>query len=336
MAESLPPPAQLFLGPEEGQKADAIEKVAAALASRNGEPPEIHRFYAFESRGQEILAALRNKSLFARHRLVIVSNAEVIKRRDDTEALVEYLKAPAEDATLLLVSSELTREIDKKLAAAVPKECQRVFWEMFDNQKAGWIVNFFRQRKITIEQAAVDFLLDMIENNTRDLRSECERLALFFGPGAAVGLESVEHYIYHSKEENVFTLFDQVSARNLLSAEEILEKILLSREADATQLVSGLLWQFRRLAAFKRLIDENYDNAEAFTKSNITTKKAQRTYIDGNKNYSRQELEDVILLLAEFDSRFRSVKADLHSLLLHLMLYYIVMRGGRGSWRPLI
>jgi DNA polymerase-3 subunit delta len=327
------PPVQLFLGPEEGQKAEAIEKVVAALTSRNGEPPETHRFYAFESRWPDIFSALGNKSLFARHRLVIVGSVEAIKRKDEVEACVEYIKSPAPDATLLLISPGLSREIDKKILTAVPKDRQKIFWEMFDNQKTGWIISFFRQRSISIEQTAVEYLLDMVENNTRDLRAECERLALFFGAGATVDLEKVEHYIYHSKEENVFTLFDQVSMKNLLASEEILEKILLSREAEATQIVSGLLWQFRRLIAFKRLIEENYEPAEAFTKSGFTTKKAQRTYLEGSKSYSRQELEMVTLLLSEFDSRFRSVKADLHSLLLHLMLYYIIVRGGSGAWR---
>ena len=86
---------------------------------------------------------------------------------------------------------------------------------MFDNQKQGWVTNFFRQRKITIAADAVEYILDMVENNTRDMRAECERLALFFGPDATIGLESVEQYIYHSKEENVFTLFDRICEREL-------------------------------------------------------------------------------------------------------------------------
>jgi DNA polymerase-3 subunit delta len=327
------PSVQLFLGPEEGQKAEAVEKVAAALAAQHGEQPELHRLYAFESGMPEILAALQNKSLFARHRLVIVGSAEAVTKKEDVEACVRYIKAPAPDATLILLSPALSRDIDRRILSAVPRENQRIFWEMFDNQKSGWIVNFFRQKKIGVDSEAVDCLLEMVENNTRDLRAECERLALFFGPGAIVSLQSVEHYIYHSREENTFTLFDQISARNLPSAQDILEKILLSRDAESTQIVGGLLWQFRRLASFKRLLEENYEPSEAFAKTGVTTKKGQKTYLEGNKKYSGDELESIILLLIEFDSRFRSIKTDLHSLLLHLMVYYIVARGGRGAWQ---
>ena len=323
----------LLLGPEEGQKTDAISALVAGLAARVGEQPEIHRFYAFESPVPAVISTLRNMSLFARHRVAILSSAEEIRKKEDVEACLDYISSPSPDATLILVSSELARGVDRKIVAAVPKEAQRVFWEMYESQKSGWIINFFKQREITVERSAVEYLLEVVENNTRDLRTECEKLALFFGKGSTVTLESVEQYIYHSKEENVFTLFDQVSSRNLLSAEEVLEKLLLSKEAEGTQITSGLLWQFRKLSGLKRLLDDNYDAAEALTRSGVTSKKGQRTYGEANKNYSREELESISLLLTEFDSRFRSLKTDLHALLLHLMLYYIVVRGGGGAWR---
>ena len=38
-------------------------------------------------------------------------------------------------------------------------------------------------------------------------------------------------------------------------------------------------------------------------------------------------------VLAEFDERFRSIRTELHALLLHLMVYYIVQKAGQGAWR---
>jgi DNA polymerase-3 subunit delta len=325
--------AWLLLGPEAGEKSTFIEGLAKSLAKSVGEPPEVHRFYAFEAKMTEVVRCLRNQSLFARHRLVIVDEADRVKRAEETAALVEYLKNPALDATLVLESSENPREMDRKIVAAVAKDNQKIFWEMFDNQKKGWVVNFFKQKRIDVAPAAVDHLLDMVENNTRDMRVECERLALFFGPGATIDLESVERYIYHSKEENVFTLFESVCARDLGQAEEILEKILLSRDAEATQLVSGLLWQTRNLARLSRLLANNYEMTEACAKLRITSKKNQKTYQDGIRNYTATDLEAVILCLAAFDERLRSIKADLHPLLLRLAIYYIVQRAGQGAWR---
>jgi DNA polymerase-3 subunit delta len=323
----------LFLGPEEGEKAAHLEKVKQGIVTASGEQPEVSRFYAGESRMADVVLCLRNQTLFARHRLVILANLDEVKRAEEVATLVEYLGAPASDATLVLLSGGFAGEIDRKIIAAVPKESQKIFWEMFDNQKQGWVANFFKQKKIAIAADAVDYILDMVENNTRDMRTECDRLALFFGPDAAIGLEDVEHYIYHSKEENVFTLFDRICERELGSAAEVLDKILLSKEADATQLAGGLLLQFRRLAGFKRMLAENYEAAEAFPKLRIFSKKNQKTYIDANRKFSAEDLQSIVQLLAEFDERFRSVRTDLHALLLHLMVYYIVQRAGQGAWR---
>ena len=334
------PPAYLLLGPEEGEKSAFVEKVRAALARRVGEEPETHRFYAGETPAAEVVRCLRNLSLFSRHRLVIVSDAEEVKRAEEVGALVEYLAAPAEDATLLLLSTGFAGDIDRKIVGdqrrktpgAVPFDAQKIFWEMFDNQKQGWVANFFRQRKIGIDPDAVEYLLDMVENNTRDMRVECERLALFFGPGATLTLDNVEHYVYHSKEENVFTLFDRLCERELTAAEETLDRILLSREAEATQLASGLLMQFRRLAGYKRMLAANYESTEAFQKLRIFSKKNQKTYAEGSRRFTGEDLQLIVRLLVQFDERFRSVKADLHELLLRLLVYYIVARAGQGAW----
>jgi DNA polymerase-3 subunit delta len=323
----------LLLGPEEGEKASFIEKIRTDLATKLGEQPEVSRFYPGETRMTEVVLRLRNKTLFARHRLIIVGNAEQVKRAEDVAALVEYLGAPAPDATLLLMSAEFSGGIDRKIVAAVPKERQKIFWEMFDNQKQGWVTGFFRQKRIAIEPDAAEYLLDMVENNTRDMRVECERLALFFGPDSTIGLENVEHYLYHSKEENVFTLFDRLCQRELASAAEVLEKILLAREAEATQLVAGLLAQFRKLASLKRMLAENYEASEAFPKLRILSKRNQKTYLEGNRRYTAADIETIVRLLAAFDERFRSVRTDLHALLLHLLVYYIVQRAGQGAWR---
>jgi DNA polymerase III subunit delta len=336
-----PAPVQLLLGPEEGEKSAYIEKIRQAIAAGQGGEPEVTRFYAGETPVADVVRCLRNQTLFAAHRLVILANAEEVKRAEEVTQLVEYCASPASDATLLLVSSSFSGDIDRKIAGdprkkgggAVPAESQKVFWEMFDNQKQSWVTSFFRQRKIAIETAAVDYILEMVENNTRDMRVECERLAQFFGPDASIGLENVEQYIYHSKEENVFTLFDRVCERELPAAEETLDKILLSREAEATQIASGLLSQFRKLAAYKRMLAENYESAEAFPKLRIFSKKSQKTYAEGARRYGAPDIEAVIQLLVCFDERFRSVKTDLHELLLRLMVYYIVARAGQGAWR---
>jgi DNA polymerase-3 subunit delta len=333
MPEALHP-AWLLAGPEEGEKETRIAAIAKQIEAKTGEAPERHRFHAFESRMADVVMVLSNRSLFAKHRLVLLRGAENIKGKAEAEILAAYLASPANDATLVIETSELPGAIDASLVKLVPKPSQVIFWEMFDSAKKGWIVNFFRQHQVALEPGVVDHILDMVTNNTRELRAECERLALYVGPGATLDLERAEQYLYHSKEENVFTLFDRLAVRDHAGSQEVLDKILLAGDNDPQQVAAGLLWQFSRMVKYRRLVDgEHFNPDEALAALKIRGRRNQATVQAAAKSYRGGDLDAIVALLAELDARFRMGRADLHPLMLQMAVYYITRNGGRGAWR---
>ena len=142
-------------------------------------------------------------------------------------------------------------------------------------------------------------------------------------------MRTLESYIYHSKEESVFTLFDRLACRDLASAQAVLSKILLSRSSDPNAVLSGLLWQIRRLLRFKILLEAGYSSADTFPRLKIWNKRGQKIHLEGHKNYSRTEAEALITLVEEFSIRLRSTASDLGALLIQMFLYYAIVRGGR-------
>jgi DNA polymerase-3 subunit delta len=330
----------LLLGPEEGEKEAFIKRLIDRIAKEIGEPPEIYRFYAFEHALAEVLSVLRNGSLFARHRIVLLRGVEEIRRKAEIEMLAEYCVRPAPDTTLVLVSEEVGR-IDDRLKKLVPRDSQQIFWELFDNQKVGWIVGFFRQRGMEIDSEAAGFLLEMVENNTKSLRDICEKLALYLGgavklaegqrPASRIGLQDIEELLYHSKEENVFTLFERMSLRDFAASLEVLDKILLARETDAVQLLGGLLLQYRKLMALKLLTDQRYSLSEAFVRIGIRGKRNQKLYADAARRYSLPELRSIVRLVAVFDRRVRELKSSLHACVLQLFVYFAVVNRDAGA-----
>ncbi len=322
----------LLLGPEEGENDKFIKNLIDTLSGEGNEIPEVHRFYGFDANIGNIISILQNETLFSKNRLVILNNTELIIRKGDISLITEYCSKPASKASFLLLS-ETIKGVNSRIEKAVPKDNRKIFWELFENQKRGWIANFFRQKGMTISSSACSDLLELVENNTKQLRMECERLVLFFGKGEQIESEAIEKYIYHSKEENVFTLFDKVAQRKFDFALEVLHNLLLSRETEALQILSGLLSQFRKLAALKRLIAGNYTPDEAFSRLKIRSKRVQKIYIESAKNYQAAEVKGIIMLIAEFEVRLRSVKSTLQAFLLNLFLYYVIVRGGKGAWR---
>jgi DNA polymerase-3 subunit delta len=322
----------LLLGPEEGQKEQFIEGLVARIGKSVGSPPELQRFYAFDVDLTEVLVTLRNGNLFTPHRVVLLRNVELLSRKKELELLEEYCAHPAENATLILVSDEVGR-VDRRLERMVPGENRKIFWEMFESQKMGWILSFFKKRKIEIDSQAATFLLEMVENNTRELRDICEKLSLFFGEGSRIDYPDIEKVLYHSKEESVFTLFEKVAQRDFPACLEVLNKLLLSREADPVQLLGGLLAQYRRLMALERLLGQAYSFEEAFSRLSLRSRKIQKVYAEGCRRYSPAELTAIIKLSARFDLRVRALKSVLHACLLELFLYYAVVKGGEGYFR---
>lgn len=320
-------PAYLFLGPEEGEKRVAVGQIREQIIADAGEIEE-YSYFAFETPIADVVSLLRNGSLFAGHIFVRLRFAESIKLKDDLELLSSYLKSPPAEATLVFESGE-TR-VDKRLETIVGPGGKRIFWEMFDNQKEGWVRAYVQRRGGTIDQDAVELLLDLVENNTVELRTEIDRLMAFVGKHLC--LDDVDRHIYHAREENVFSLFDAVAAGDFPGAMEILSK--LSASADMGQTLGGLSWQFDRLFRLHRLRLRHTDESAIFSRQGIDvkSKRAQKTYTSAARIFDSGTVNRIVVLLNETEEAIRSLPTQLHFGIMQDMLYSILRREGR--WRP--
>ncbi len=314
----------LLLGPEIGEKHAFLRELGDKTIEKGG---EVERFYAFDADVHDIVQRLRTGSLFGDHRLVILQAAEQVKTQADVEVLLAYCRNPSPDATLVLESDEV--KIHRKLQQAVGQDGTRIFWEMFDNQKPGWITSYMRRQSRSIEPQAVEYMLEIVANNTEELRRVCDAVCLVTDADHTVTTDDIEAYIYHSKIESVFTLFDAVGTRNLETSLEILHAILLSDAANPVQLLGGLLWQTRRLLAFRRLVDQRYRTAEACSSLGIKGKRAQKSMQEAAEQYTVTDLEQIIQRIAVCEEQLRSSRPGWHAMMLELFLYDVIVRSGR-------
>lgn len=320
----------LLLGPEHGQKQDFLADLKAKLTKQFREPPEVHKFYAFETPFGEVQSLLQNGDLFAAHKLVIVQNADEYKKGDN-DLIKGYAKQPAGESTLVLMSDET--KVDP-LIRAVPKDQTKVFWEMFESQKKGWVIHHFQSIGLTVAPEAAEFFLEMVDNSTDQIRLEAQKLLAFFEKGTTITLEDLEQYLVHTKEENVFTLFERITAAEFPKALEVLKKILSSKESEGIGLLSGLTWQFKNLLAFQAQQLERVPAEEAFAALKVFSKKAQANIQLGARHYTLSDLQAILILTADFDQRLRQYRTEHHGLLLELYLYYIIVRKGRAVEAP--
>jgi len=196
------------------------------------------------------------------------------------------------------------------------------------------VLNHFRTLGLSLGDEAAEFFLEMVDNSTDQIRLEAQKLLAFFEKGATISLEDLEHYLVHTKEENVFTLFERLTSADFPKALEVLKKILSSKETEGIGLLGGLTWQFKNLLAFQGKLLERFSAEDAFATLKVYSKKAQANFQIGARHYSLADLQAILILTADFDQRLRQYRTEHHSLLLELYLYYVIVKKGRAVEAP--
>ncbi|OQY32708.1 MAG: DNA polymerase III subunit delta [Spirochaetaceae bacterium 4572_59] len=312
----------LLLGPEKGQKDQFIHNIRQSLKKKLGEDPEAHKFYPFDNDMSQIISILRNGSLFSSYKLAIISNVEELKKAQEIKLLNEFCKKMPDDVTLILVSESVS--IDRKVDKLVPAAQKKIFWEMFDNQKKSWIFKYFSDQGMKIHPGAVDILLEMVENNTNDLKIACSKLSFYFNIGDVISEEDIDNFVYHSKDENVFTLFEKVLLKDLAATLEVFSKITLSGELDPVYLASGFLRQIRRLLRVKIAVSEGETLQTAFQRYDVRGKKNQKITSEGLRKYSLPELEMAQQEGGRLDRILREMKKEMQIIAFQLYLTKVI------------
>jgi DNA polymerase-3 subunit delta len=307
----------LFLGPELGEKLDAVEELRREMKAASGAAPEESSFYAGETPMTDIVSVLRNGSLFAESRLIFIKNAEAVKK-EDAELLASYMKNPQTDTTLILLSEASSLAKALETAAGGNK---RVFWELFENQKTRWVASFFQREGCRITEDGIAAILELVENNTEALRRECSRLILFLGKERPAGAAEVEAWLSHTREESAFTLFSRIAEGDLTKSLETLHTLLAAKTAPQA-ILAGLAWCFRRLRDYRSLVDSGVTDRFEFKKMGFSSPQAQRDYSLASRLYPRPD--SCLALTAEFDILTRSAGSALDPLLMDLYLYKLI------------
>lgn len=324
-------PVWLFMGPEIGERNAAVETIAKTLLKNYG-TVENYTMYAGETGMGAVVSLLQNASLFSSAKSVILKSAELIKKKEDIDILIGWidsaLKNGAQNNSVLILISEET-SIVKKISDAVPKNRQKIFWEMFENKKHEWIRNFFVKENLKIENEAIDAILELVENNTDALKTACSHLVLFLEKGSVVTYEDIEKFFAHTKEETPFTLFNALTLNDLESALSIMQKLMLSKNSSPIQIIAGLTYCFRKLNDWHNVHSANaFPDDFSLKRYGFTSKNAIAQYSRAAKLWDENRCAKIIALLADTDIQLRSTGVMLHNTVMELCLYEIIVKKG--------
>ena len=331
----MTPPVYLFTGPEFGERNDAIENLKNSVSKKFGSVDN-YLFYASETPVNEFMSVLQNESLFSEATFITVKNAETIKKKDEIEIILNWIKnVKSENAVLVLISDEIS--VDSKIEKAVPSSNQKKFWEMYEDKKLPWLQNYFSKNGYTLTEDAGNLILSLIENNTQSLKAECSKFFICFPKGTKITEETVDKILTHTREENAFSLFDAMSNSQKTSQErfqnslEILQKIRLSKENSSVMIIAGLSSCFRKLSLWHKLRLEGKNDDFNLKINGFSSAKIKKQYLSAAKNWTSGETSAILSILAETDMNIRSGGTLLENTLLEKALYEIIIKKGSSS-----
>ena len=304
----------LFLGQELGEKEAALKELRKKISTKGS--LEETSFYAGETAVGEMVAALRNLPLFAESRLFLIKNAENIKKKEEIDLLSSYMESPQDNTILVLISEE--NSINKGLEKAGVKQ---VFYELSDQKKSEWVGNFFRSRGYTLNNETIRTILELVENNTAALGSQCSRLLLFLDKEKEIRAAEVEKLLSHTREESAFTLFSRIAAGDFERSLESLRTLLAAKETPVS-LFGGLLWCFKKLRDYLAMEDVRDDTE--YRKIGIINPQALRDYAAAARLYNSAAVESCIALIAGYDLKTRSANTFPDYILMDEFLYKVM------------
>jgi len=313
----------IYLGPELGKKQDAVD-----AEKKNFPDAEEHVFYAGETAASLIADTLQNHSLFAESRIVIIKNAEAIKKKDDIELLVSCIKNLENNTAFILLSDE--NRLAAGLEDAVPKANKQVFYELFEREKTEWLRQFFKREGFNIDNGCINTILEMVENNTAAMKRECSRLIGFLQGSLPkdrqVLPEDIEKWLSHNREESPFTLFSRIAAGDVSKALESIAVMSAAKES-MQGILAGLAWQFRKLLSYLALVEKGEtNNYVELKKLGLSAPKVKEDFAAAARRYNADAVDACLALTAEYDILLRSTAAAFENILMDRYILTIMKK----------
>ncbi|GEM_PF-2451479 len=322
------PRVHLFLGPEEGQKSEAVELLKNQWNSHFPGGLEDHKLRSSDTTVSQLVSLLRNGSLFFPALFVTYTEIESLKK-DDLILLRDYVSKPNPDCLLLLLSPEI--KVDTELQKLFGKTAYKVFWELFENQRKGWVLSYFRNKGCSIDDEAAEFFLEMVGNTTDLLKSEADRLLHFHPEGIPMTMALLEEYLQHSREETPFTLFNAMASGKLESSLEIVHALYLAGESNFSGVMVMLSRQWKTFYQFKLDQDNSLPPETSWDTLKVFSKKAQNTMKNSARLFQTAEVESIYRLTQSYDLDIRLARTEEKRLLMELYIYKAVERKGRNE-----
>lgn len=270
-------------------------------------------FYGADSDMDVVMASARQYPVMGDIQLVILKEAQTLSggAKTQLEKLAAYLAQPNRQGILVVAfkGDNLTPASAVMKAAAKAGESVVVFKspKIRDYQLSGPVKDYCRNKKIGIDEPAVQILIEYIGNSLQKLFGEIDKLIVSAGSGAKrITAEMVQENIGISKEFNNFELTKAISTKDYPKTLRILDYFRKNPKNNPSVMTTSVLQNFFSQMVVAHFSQDKSDRGlmEALQ---LKSPYALREIKDGLRMYSPRQSLASISALRDFDCKSKGI-----------------------------
>lgn len=256
--------------------------------------------YGEDTSVNSIIETSRRFPMMASHQVVIVREAQVLKKIED---LIIYLEKPL--ISTILVINYKYKTIDKRTRLYKALEIQGLYFEsqrLRDYQIPPWIERYLMTKGVKIEPDASAMLTEFLGTDLHKIVNEIDKLLITLPSGKpSITSSIIERNIGISKDFNNFELQKAIGEMDIYKSNMIVYYFTNNPKDNPINLtIASLFSLFAKILTFHYLTDKSKNNVAAALKINPFFVKDYENYAS---RYNASKTVRIISLLRTYDMK---------------------------------
>lgn len=265
--------------------------------------------YGKDSTMVSILTHARRFPMMAERQVVIVKEAQDIpdlNKEAGAKLLLDYLARPVPSTVLVFCHKhksldkrkELGKKIDQLTVCLTTKK-------MYDNQLPAFVAEYVQDKKVNIEDQAIQAICEFVGNDLNRIANEIDKLLVVLKPGDPITAELVMSQVGVSKEYNIFELQKAILYKDVLAVTKIVNYFEANTRKNPIIPVVAFLYSFFSKAL---IASQSPDKSERGLISALKVSPyAVKDYSLAVRQFPAPKLIDIISCIKEADLRLKGV-----------------------------
>nr|WP_242589925.1 DNA polymerase III subunit delta [Enterococcus sp. DIV0660C] len=261
-------PCYLVLGTEKFLQDQVREEILKKIQVDSKDDLNFLSFDMENTSLDEVVAEAETLPFFGEQRLVFVENPYFLTgekvnngSEQNTDLLVDYLKAPLESTVLVFFAPYEKLDERKKVTKQLKKTAIIIDVKQLNEKEVRqYLTNTLNNSEIAMDRYAIDLFLRLTDLDLSKLMRELQKLMLFAQDQKKITSKEVEQLVPKTLEHNLFDMTQYVLTGNTEQALRLYEDLVLQGE-ETIKINAILLAQLRLLLQTKFLIKIGYQQA---------------------------------------------------------------------------